>query len=905
MAPSKDEVASEEMQPLNRSRDTPSPYEDDEGRPSGSSASTTSFVLENMNDKAKEALCADGPHTKEEDDGGDEEDLAWQTKVKPVDRKARRILYVLVAIGAVGWIAALFLFLGQNRQLTHAERPHDPHATSTTGNGKKVTLEQVLSGSWFPQQHSIRWVPGPAGEDGLLLERGGADGRQYLVVEDVRYRGQDVSVQKQNAKTLMQRGVFQVGGETVMVHEAWPNRDHKKVLVQSDYQSNWRHSNTGRYWIFDVEKQQGQPLDPANTTGRVQLASWSPTGDAVVFTRENNMFIRHLDSDIVNQITTDGGKDLFYGIPDWVYEEEVLADGGATWWSGDGKYVAFFKTEESKVPTFPVQYFFSRPSGKQPSPGEENYPEVRNIKYPKAGAPMSVIELLFYDVAKGQVFNVPIQDDFPDDDRLITEVIWAGETGKVLIRETNRESDKLKMILVDAESRTGKTVRERDVQGLDGGWFEVSHTTKYVPADPANGRPNDGYIDTIIDDNFDHLAYFTPLDNPEPKMLTKGSWEVVSAPSAIDLKANVVYFIGTKDGSTQRHVYTTKLLEGPSSVTAVTKTGEIGYYDASFSAESKFMLLTCKGPGIPWQKVQSTPTNNEISVDVTIEENTRLNELAKRTELPIEIYSTINIDGFDMNIIERRPPHFDEKKKYPVLFWLYNGPGYQQVDRQFTVDFQSFVASSLGYIVVTLDGFGTGYLGRAQRTKIRDNIGYWEAYSQIAAAKAWKAKKYIDSDKMAIWGWSYGGFMTLKCLELDAGETFKYGMAVAPVTDWRFYDSVYTERYMHTPQNNPSGYDNATISDMSGLSSNVRFLVMHGVSDDNVHFQNTLQLLDKLDLANVRNYDVHIFPDSDHSIFFHNGQVMVYEKLRDWLINAFNGEWLRTDDPTPLRIGAS
>lgn len=906
MATPRRQLDSEEMQPLTDSQGTPSTFQDsDEVRASASSASTTSFVLEHANDKAaikaKDALYTNASPREEMEMEGEDE-LAWQRSVKPADRKARRILYVLVAVGVVGWVAALFLFLGQDRHVPHAARPHNPHATATTGNGKKVALDQVLQGAWNARSHAITWVAGPDGEDGLLLERGGSDGRDYLVVEDVRYRGDDLAVQRQHSRTLMQRGMFQVGNELVVVHDAWPSRDHKKILIQSDYQSNWRHSSTGRYWIFDVETQQGQALDPANISGRVQLASWSPKGDAVAFTRDNNMFIRHLDSDVVNQITTDGGKDLFYGIPDWVYEEEVLAEGGATWWSGDGKYIAFFKTDESKVPTFPVQYFFSRPSGNQPHAGEENYPEVRHIKYPKAGAPMSVVSLQFYDTEKGQVFSVPITDDFVDDDRLITEVLWAGTTGKVLVRSTNRESDKLKMILVDATTRTGRTVRERDVQELDGGWFEITHTTTYVPADPANGRPEEGYIDTIIHENFDHLAYFSPLDNPQPKMLTAGNWEVVASPLSVDLKENTVYFTGTKDGSTQRHIYTTKLLEGPDSITAVTDSSQVGYYSASFSAESKFMLLTCEGPGIPWQKVKATTTNKNSSLDVTIEENKDLDKLAKKTELPIEVYSTINVDGFDLNTVERRPPHFDASgtKQYPVLFYLYNGPGFQHVNRKFDVDFQSYVASSLGYIVVTLDGFGTGYLGRKQRTMVRDNIGYWEAYSQIAAAKMWSAKKYVDSERMAIWGWSYGGFMALKVLETDAGQTFKYGMAVAPVTDWRFYDSIYTERYMHTPQNNPSGYDNASISDMRGLSSNVRFLVMHGVSDDNVHFQNTLQLLDKLDQANIRNYDMHVFPDSDHSIYFHNANTVVYEKLRDWLINAFNGEWLRINDPVPL-----
>ncbi|KAG9885101.1 putative dipeptidyl-aminopeptidase B, partial [Aureobasidium melanogenum] len=552
---------------------------------------------------------------------------------------------------------------------------------------------------------------------------------------------------------------------------------------------------------------------------------------------------------------------------------------------------------EAAVPEYPVQYFFSRPSGKQPKPGEENYPEVRKIKYPKAGAPMSVVTLQMYDIAQGQVFTVPIQGDFEDKDRLITEVTWAGRSGKVIIRETNRESDVLKVVLIDAERREGKTVREMDVNAIDGGWFEVSQTTTYVPSDPANGREHEGYIDTVIHDGYDHLAYFTPLGNPEPIMLTKGKWEVVDAPSALDLKNNLVYFVATKKSSIERHIYSVKL--DASDLKPITDDSEVGYYSGSFSKGGGYLLLTNKGPGIPWQKVLNTPSNSD-KLEMTIEENKPLRELVTKTELPIQIYQTINVDGFDLNLVERRPPHFDERKKYPVLFFLYNGPASQQVDRTFHLDFQSYVASSLGYIVVTLDGRGTGHLGRATRCIVRGNLGHYEAHDQIAAAKRWAVKKYVDAERIAIWGWSYGGFMTLKTLEQDAGRTFKYGMAVAPVTDWRYYDSIYTERYMHTPQHNPVGYENSTITDVDALSKNVRFLVMHGVADDNVHFQNTLSLLDKLDLANVQNYDVHFFPDSDHSIYFHNANRVVYEKLSNWLINAFNGEWLRTPNPTPL-----
>lgn len=863
----------EEALPLTR-HDANQTDDSDQPRPSASSISTTSLVLEHLSGhpnsfEAKEALYSQ-PQSEQFDF---DDRAAWQHKTHGIDTKARRILYIIASIAAVGWLAALALFLSSGSYKSSASHPHDPHATKTARHGQKISLEQVMTGQFYPKNHGISWIEGAQGEDGLLLQWGGEGGRDYLVVEEVRYM-QNAEASKQHSKTLMKNGAIYYKDEFITPSNVWPSADHKHVLVQSHIQKNWRHSNTGRYWIFDVESQSAEPLDPAESNKRIQYASWSPNSDAVVFTRDNNMYIRNLSDKKVKSITTDGGAQLFYGVPDWVYEEEVFASNQATWWSGDGKYLAFLRTDEAAVPEYPVQYFFSRPSGKQPKEGEENYPEVRKIKYPKAGAPMSVVTLQLYDVAEGQVFTVPIQGDFKDKDRLITEVTWAGRSGKVIIRETNRESDVLKVVLIDAERREGKTIREVDVNALDGGWFEVSQTTTYIPSDPANGREHEGYIDTVIHDGFDHLAYFTPLDNPEPIMLTKGKWEVVEAPSALDLKNNLVYFVATKKSSIERHIYSVKL--DASDLKAVTDDSEVGYYSGSFSKGGGYLLLTNKGPGIPWQKVINTPSNSD-KLEMSIEDNKALRELVTKTELPIEIYQTINVDGFDLNLVERRPPHFDETKKYPVLFYLYNGPGSQQVDRTFQLNFQSYIASSLGYIVITLDGRGTGHLGRAARCIVRGNLGHYEAHDQIAAAKMWAAKKYVDAERIAIWGWSYGGFMTLKTLEQDAGQTFKYGMAVAPVTDWRYYDSIYTERYMHTPQHNPTGYDNSTISDVNALSKNVRFLVMHGVADDNVHFQNTLSLLDKLDLANVQNYDVHFFPDSDHSIYFHNANRVVYE----------------------------
>jgi dipeptidyl aminopeptidase len=809
---------------------------------------------------------------EEKDDYDVENGPYTNTAERTVDKSFRRLIWIVGGVFIGAWVIALILFLTRQTYRHVSEIPHDPAATTSIGNGKKVTLDQVMTGEWLASHQDISWIQGADGEDGLLLEQGAA-GKDYLVIEDIRGTKTDDATAA-GEKTLMKQSFFNVGGKRLSPSRLFPSKDLKKVLIATDFVSNWRHSFLAKYWIFDVETQTAEALDPAAPEDMIQLASWSPQSDAVVFTRENNLFLRKLSSMKVTQITTDGGTNLFYGVPDWVYEEEVFQGNSATWWAEDGKYLAFLRTNESEVPEYPIQYFISRPSGVQPESSKKNYPEVREIKYPKAGAPNPTVDLQFYDVAKGDVFEVKIAGSFAPDDLLITEVVWAGSTGKALIRETNRESDVLRVVIVDVATRAGKTVRTEDVQKLDGGWFEVSENTRYVPADPANGRPQDGYIDTVIYKNNDHLGYFTPLDNPEPIMLTSGDWEVVNAPSAMDLKKNLVYFVATKESSIQRHVYSVNL--HGTNIQALTDISTDGYYDVSFSSGAGYALLSYKGPNIPWQKVISTPSNTN-HYEKPIEENKRLAEMARKHELPIKIYSTVNIDGYDLNVVERRPPHFNEKKQYPVLFYLYGGPGSQTVDKTFSVDFQAYVAAGLGYIVVTVDGRGTGFIGRKARTIIRGNIGYYEAYDQIATAKIWAEKRYVDASRLAIWGWSYGGFMTLKTLEQDAGQTFSYGMAVAPVTDWRFYDSIYTERYMHMPQHNRAGYENSSISNMSALHGNVRFLIMHGVADDNVHMQNTLTLLDKLDLAGVENYDVHVFPDSDHSIYFHNANRIVYD----------------------------
>ncbi|ROW02023.1 hypothetical protein VPNG_07635 [Cytospora leucostoma] len=820
--------------------------------------------------------------------------VAAAARPKHMDRSLKRLVLILSGVLVASWVIALVVYISSKSYKHSSDIDHDPQATVVRGSGKRLTLDGLMSGEWRTETHTMSWVAGANGEDGLLVSQGDSE-EGYLVIEDVRSKnpGAARGVETTKSKTLLKDNWFEYEGKRHTAETTWASPDLNKVLVATDNEAVFRHSFTARYWIVDVAQQTAEPLVPGEPDAVVQLAKWSPTSNGVAFVRNNNLYLRLVGSNEVRQVTKDGGQNYFYGRPDWVYEEEVLGGNSAVWWSGDGKYIAFYRTNDTDVPRYPVQYFIAKPKGGD-AEGLENYPQELYMKYPKAGAPNPVVDVLFHDVERGDNFEVDIEGGFADDDRLITSIIWAGQS--VLIKETNRISDVMRVVLVDVASRTGKTVRTVDVGKLDGGWFEISQKTQYIPADPEKGRPDAGYIDTVIYDDGDHLAYFTPLDSSEPVMLTKGKWEVDNAPSAVDLENNLVYFIATKESSIQRHVYSVKL-DG-TDLKAFTNISQEGYYSASFSTGAGYVLLSYQGPNIPWQKLLSTPSNPD-KYEYVVETNKDLADRAKKYELPTKHYGTINVDGVDLNYVERRPAHFNPNKKYPVLFYQYSGPGSQEVKKTFKVDFQS-VLTHHGYIVVTVDGRGTGFIGRKNRVLVRGELGHWESHDQIAAGKHWASLPYVDASRLAIWGWSYGGYNTLKTLEQDAGETFSYGMAVAPVTDWRYYDSIYTERYMKTPQENEAGYDGTAISNVSALAQNVRFLIMHGTADDNVHMQNTLTLLDKFDQAAVENYDVHVFPDSDHSIYFHNAQKIVYEKLENWLINAFNGEWLKVADPKSI-----
>lgn len=778
--------------------------------------------------------------------------------------------------------------LGLQRQLDYhpADKEIQGLAFDADAKAKRpLTFKDVRNGTFYAESKEIQWIQTP---ESLTNDSG-----DYIVVERGNYYLR--SLQDSAKKTVLYDlgSSIEYQNKTYAVESVTFSNDLKIALLTCNKRHNWRHSFFAAYFAYNVETKDIQPIIASSTeeNSKIALSVISPDSSKIAYVLNNNVYVNDVSdffSPASRQITFDGGDQIFNGKPDWVYEEEVFESDRALWWSPDSSHLVILRSNDTEVPTFPIPYFV------QNSPGNSSsYPTLESIKYPKAGFANPIVDILIYDLSNDTLKQLPASDPFYNDeeinntDRLITEVTWVGNE-QVLVRVTNRESDILKIFIVScplSDSEMSSIVsRFEDGRG-DKSWFEISHNTIHIPK--SEKRPLEGYIDMMAVDGYEHLAYFSPPNASEPKAyLTKGEWEVVDGAAAYDFVSDKVYFVSTEKSSIERHVYSVDL-EGASKEN-LTDVSKDGWFDVSFSKGARYLLLSYQGPDVPYQKLLDLHKGSSEDFSV----NTDLQKTLDEYSLPEVKFGNITLDeGLTVNYKETLPLNFDPQKKYPLLFFVYGGPGSQLVQKPFSISFSSVIAAELDAVVVTVDGRGTGFKGKKFRNIVRDNLGYYEVLDQVTAAKHWISLGYVDSERTAIWGWSYGGYMTLKTLEHDQGEVFKYGMSVAPVTDWKLYDSVYTERYMHTPQQNPTGYKNCRVGEAEGFKNAKRFLLMHGTGDDNVHFQNSMQFIDSLDVAGVENYDMYVFPDSDHSIRWHNAGMVVYDRLFTWLKRAFDGEF--------------
>ncbi|KAL2812339.1 putative dipeptidyl peptidase 4 [Aspergillus cavernicola] len=725
--------------------------------------------------------------------------------------------------------------------------PRRAHTSRPSGARRLTFNETVVTSALSPSSTSVQWIATAEDGDYVYQEQGGG-----LAIESI--------------VTNRSQTIIPVEEVPADAYSYWISPDLSSVLWATNYTKQYRHSFFADYYIQDVATFESVPL-VEDQTGDIQYAQWSPTSDSIAFVRGNNLFTWSNGS--MTPITDDGGPDLFHGVPDWVYEEEILGDRSSLWFSPDAEFLAFLSFNETGVKTFTIPYYMDDQEIAPP------YPRELEIRYPKVSETNPTVKLNILRLSDNTLSTIPI-DAFDPSELIIGEVAWVTDTHTDLAVKTfNRVQDQQKVVIVDAVSGEAKTAHERD--GTDG-WLDNLLSIAYVGPLGSGNTSSTYYVDLSDHSGWAHLYLFA-VSGGEPIPLTEGEWEVTQIVS-IDQERGLVYYLSTQHHSTERHLYSVSYRTFE--VTPLVDDTVAAYWSASFSANSGYYILSYSGPDVPYQELYSIAQEAPLR---TLTSNAALKEKLEEYALPEISYFELTIpSGEKLNVMERLPVNFSPTKKYPVLFTPYGGPGAQEVSKAWQrLDFNAYISSDpeLEYVTWTVDNRGTGYQGRRFRSLVAKQLGHLEAEDQVYAARQAAQRDYIDSKRIAIWGWSYGGYLTGKVLETDSG-VFSLGLLTAPVSDWRLYDSMYTERYMKSLSTNAEGYNTTAIRHTEGFKKVAGgFLIQHGTGDDNVHFQNAAALVDELigDGVTPEQMQVQWFTDSDHSINYNGGNVFVYRQL--------------------------
>jgi dipeptidyl-peptidase 4 len=625
--------------------------------------------------------------------------------------------------------------------------------------------------------------------------------------------------------------------------------DESKILISFQYEQIYRHSFKAEYVIYDIA---AKTLTPLSENGKQQLASFSPDGTKIAFVRENNIFVK--DITIENapevQLTTDGEwNKIINGAPDWVYEEEFSYN-KAYDWSRDSKKIAFLKTDESNVKMFSfVRY-------------GELYPENYDYKYPKAGEENSKVSLHIVDLET----KATIKADMGDlNDQYIPRLMFTVDANTLAAVKMNRLQNKYELFAIDAT--TGKS--EVILTLNDSKYIEINDDLTFL-SDKKH------FIYSHEADGYRHL-YLYDMKGNVVKQLTSGNWEV-TAFYGIDEANNKLYFQAAKSSPLNREIYSVGL-DG-NNIQLLTE--KVGTNEAQFSTGYKNFINEWSDANTPnittlcdnnGKVIRELETNKSLVTKATVDY-----KFTKK-----EFFTFKTEDGTELNGWMIKPAKMKGGKKNPVFMYVYGGPGSQTVTNSWDRDMGWWqLLAQKGYIIVSVDNRGTGARGKEFRQVTYEQLGKYEVLDQIEAAKYLGTLKFVDPNRIGIFGWSYGGYMSTLCMTLGA-EWFKLGIAVAPVSNWRYYDTIYTERYNGLPQDNADGYDkNSPINHVKMMKG--KYLLVHGTADDNVHFQNAVDLVDKLVDADVA-FETMYYPNKDHGIYGGNTRNHLYKKMTNFVLN--------------------
>ncbi len=641
--------------------------------------------------------------------------------------------------------------------------------------------------------------------------------------------------------------IKEASGKSIQFDDYQFNAAEDKVLLATATESIYRHSSRSYYYAYDLKSGK---LDSIKVEGKQQLADMSPKENKVAFVYQNRLHIQDLDSD-KDLVSFGQGQEnaLIAGAVDWVYEEEFSFHKGFQW-SPEGRYIAYYQFDESAVPTFSMDVY-----------GKGLYPNQDVFKYPKAGEVNSKVTIHIYDTKTDEDLAVKIPQTY----EYIPRIKWTKEDDELVVFTLNRHQNEL--VLWEVEVEKDELEVEELYREKAEAYLEINDNLRFLE--------DDQFIWTSEKDGYHHI-YLMDEDAKSEKQITSGEWEVTEF-YGYSPESEYLYYQAAEESSVRRDVYRIKL-DGTAKEKLSTQQG---WNDANFSDGMKYYVNTYSSAARPTYETLHRADGKELRV---ITANDRLAERLEKYDLsPKEFMVLETENGQNLNAWMIKPQDFDAAKKYPLLMFVYGGPGSQTVKDQYDA-FNHFWYQSLasqGYIVVSVDNRGTGAKGRDFRTVTYQELGKYEIEDQISAAKTLGEKSFVDADRIGIWGWSYGGYMSSLGITKGA-DVFKAAIAVAPVTNWRFYDNIYTERYMRTPQENGSGYDeNSPINHVDKLEG--AYFLVHGTADDNVHVQNTMRMVESLVQAD-KQFDLFIYPDKNHGIYGGNTRFHLYRKMTDFLL---------------------
>ena len=640
------------------------------------------------------------------------------------------------------------------------------------------------------------------------------------------------------------------GLKDIVGYEFSPNES--KLLVYNNVKKRYRRSFTADYYVYNLKRDEFEPL---SLNGSQEQPLFSPNSRYIAFARENNLFLKKLDFNTETAITTDGelGK-IINGTPDWLYEEEFKAV-RCFEWNADSKLLAFLKFDESEVSNFSFSIY-----DKTETKTDELtlYPSLFQYKYPKAGEKNPKVKVCVYDEYYKSVKTIKIDDD---DDCYIPRIRWTNSASKLAVFKLNRNQNRLDMLLANPRSTLSNLIlRQEEKTYIDYENIDLLHflvdTTHFIAVNEQDGFRN---------------AYLYNMNGIVEKQLTKGNWDVTDLYGYDELK-KVLYYQSAEVSPMQRDVYAVDY-KGKK----LRLTDGIGTHTALFNANFSFFIDDASSLKDPNSLTLRSITGQSIRI---LQTNEALKDNFTALNLPKkELMSFTTSENVRLNAWMLKPNNFDSSKKYPVLVEQYSGPNSQKVLDKWDVDWEYYLATK-NYIVVCVDTRGTGSRGTEFRKCTYQQLGVLETKDLVETAKQIAKLNYIDKDRIGIWGWSYGGFEVL--MSMSNGEKiFKAGVAVSPVTDWRLYNSAFTERYMRRPEENFKGYQQTSpLLRASNLQGNL--LLVHGSADNNVHLQNTMLYLDRL-VSAEKQFDMQLYTDKNHNILGNQTRRHLYVRMSEFL----------------------